>query len=120
MLSQLARQQEANGGLDLTGSNRGSLVVLSQASGFRSNPLEEVVHKGVHDGHGLRRDSRIRMNLFQDLVDVNGITLPPLLLALLPSPRLGSSRLVPTRGHKFGRFARGYLLTSLWRHDYDR
>ena len=43
------------------------LVVMGQLARLSSNPLEQVVDKGVHDGHGLWRDSGVGMNLFQNL-----------------------------------------------------
>ena len=33
--------------------------------------------EGVHDGHGLGGDTGVRVNLFQHLVDVDGVRLPP-------------------------------------------
>merc|ERR1719193_582255 len=56
---------------------------MGQLARFCSNPLEQVIDKGVHDGHGLRGDSSVGMNLLQDLVDVDGIGLLPLAFPLL-------------------------------------
>ena len=70
MLGQLSRQQEANSSLDLTRGDGGPverrkfnatgentkripLVVVGKLASLGSNPLEEVVDKGVHDGHSL-------------------------------------------------------------------
>merc|ERR1711962_1194424 len=93
MLSKFSWQKEANSCLDLTRSDGGPLVVVGQLAGFSSGPLKQIVDKRVHDGHGLGRDSSVRVNLFQYLVDVDGIGLLPLalLLFLVPfSDRLGS------------------------------
>merc|ERR1711962_1561820 len=82
MLGKFSWQKEANSCLDLTRGDSGPLVVMGQLAGFSSDPLEEIVDKRVHDGHGLGRDSSVRVNLLQYLVDVNGIGLLPLALLL--------------------------------------
>ena len=59
------------------------LVVVSQTRRFGSNTLEDVVHKRVHDAHGLAGDASIGVDLFQDLVDVDRVAFlagPSLLL----------------------------------------
>merc|ERR1719474_568899 len=109
VLGQLSRQKETDSSLDLPRGYGGPLVVMGQLAGFCSNPLEQVVDKGVHDRHSLRGDSSVRMNLLQDLVDVDGIRLLPLafLLFLVPfGDCLGS---FPTLD--------GSLARGLWRHD---
>merc|ERR1719452_237901 len=50
---------------------------------FSSDPLEKVVDEGVHDGHGLGGDAGVGVDLLQHLVDVDGVRLLPLALALL-------------------------------------
>ena len=84
VLGQFSWQQEADGGLDLPGGDGGTLVVVGQAGGFCSNALEDVVHERVHDGHGLGRDTSVRVHLLQHLVDVDAVALlPPALLLLV-------------------------------------
>jgi len=83
VLGQLAREQEPHSSLDLPGGDGGPLVVVGQAGGLSSDPLKDVVDKGVHDAHGLGGDTGVRVHLLQDLVDVDGIGLLPPLLALL-------------------------------------
>ena len=72
---------------------------MGKLGSLGSNPLKEVVDKAIHDAHGLRGNSSIRMDLLQhlvkwihfrlqlteleDLVDVDCIRLLPLSLALL-------------------------------------
>jgi len=56
--------------------------VVGQLGGFIGDPLEDVVDKGVHDAHGLAGDSSIWVDLLEDFVDVDGISLLPLLVAL--------------------------------------
>ena len=85
VLRQLSGQEETDSGLDLSGGDGGPPVVVSQTAGFGSNPLEDVVHEAVHDGHGLRRDAGVGMDLLEHLVDVDGIALPPPPLPLLVS-----------------------------------
>ncbi|KAL5102773.1 hypothetical protein TcWFU_002915 [Taenia crassiceps] len=53
------------------------LVIMRQPARLSGNPLEDVVHEGVHYRHRLRRDARVRMHLTQHLVDVDGVALPP-------------------------------------------
>ena len=44
------------------------LVVVSQLASLGSDALEEIVHKRVHDGHGLGRDTSVRVHLLQHLI----------------------------------------------------
>ena len=53
VFGQLTGQEETDGSLDFTRSDRGSLVVVSETRCFLCNPLEDIVHKRVHDAHGL-------------------------------------------------------------------
>jgi len=85
MFGQLAGQQEPDGRLYFAARYRRPTVVVGETTGLGRNPLEDVVDEAVHDGHCLRRDARVRVDLLQDLVDVDGVRLPsaplPLLLA---------------------------------------
>ena len=67
MLGKLTGQEEPDGGLDLPGGDGGPLVVVGELAGLGGDPLEQVVDERVHDGHGLRRDPSVWMNLLQDL-----------------------------------------------------
>ncbi len=81
VLGQFSGKEEPDRGLDLPRGDGGPLVVVGKAGGLGSNPLEDVVDKGVHDAHGLGGDAGVGVHLLQDLVDVDGIgLLPPLLL----------------------------------------
>ena len=53
MLGQFTRQKETDCSLDLPAGDGGALVVVGKAGSFSSNTLKDVVHEGVHDGHGL-------------------------------------------------------------------
>ena len=83
VLGQLSRQEEPDSSLDLPGGDGGPLVVVGQTGGFSSNPLKDVIDKGVHDAHGLGGDTSVRVDLFQHLVDVDGIGLLALVTAFL-------------------------------------
>ena len=56
---------------------------MGELAGFSSISLEEVINEGVHDAHGLRGDTGIGVDLFQDLVDIDGIGLLALMAFLL-------------------------------------
>ena len=43
MLGQLTGEEEPHGGLDLPGGDGGPLVVVGEAAGLGSNPLEQVI-----------------------------------------------------------------------------
>ena len=84
MLGQLPRQVKPDRCLHFPAGDGVLLVVVGEPGGLTSDPLEDVVHEGVHDAHGLGGDASVRVHLLQDLVDVNGIRLTasssPLLL----------------------------------------
>ena len=83
MLGQFTRQEEADSSLDLPGGDGGPLVVVSKAGSFGGDALENVVHEGVHDRHSLGGDTSVGVDLLEDLVDVDGVGLLPLVLLLL-------------------------------------
>jgi len=83
VLSQFSGQKKTDGSLDLPGGYGRPLVVMGQLARLSSDPLEQVIHKGVHDGHSLRGNSSVGMNLLQNLIDVDGIGLLPLAFSLL-------------------------------------
>jgi len=56
--------------------------VIGQLGGFIGDSLEDIVDKRVHDAHGLAGDSGVWVDLLKDFVDVDGIGLLPLLVAL--------------------------------------
>ena len=83
VLGQLTGQEEPDSGLDLPGGDGGSLVVVGKTAGLSSDALKEIVDKGVHDAHGLGGDTSVGVDLFQHLVDVDGIGLLALVTAFL-------------------------------------
>ena len=72
MSGQLSGKDELDSGLDLSGGE-GSLLVESDESGsLVGSSVEDVIDEGVHDVHGLLGDSDVGVDLFEDLVDVDG------------------------------------------------
>ena len=53
MLGQFTREEETDSSLDLPGGDGRSLVVVGQAGSLGGDALKDVIHEGVHDGHGL-------------------------------------------------------------------
>ena len=53
MLRQLSWQVKPHGSLDLSARNSALLVVMREPGRLVSDPLENVVHKRVHNAHGL-------------------------------------------------------------------
>ena len=83
VFGQFTGKQEADGGLDLPGSDGASLVVVGQPTGLSRDSLKDVVDKRVHDRHGFGRDTSVGVHLFQDLVNVDAVALLPPALPLL-------------------------------------
>ena len=95
VLGQLSRENEADSGLYFARGDCALLVVVSQTAGLGGDALEDVVDKGVHDGHGLAGDSCVGVYLLQHSVDVDGVGLLPALPLLLVS---GSGGLLSLSG----------------------
>ena len=83
VFGQFTGQQKPDGSLDLPGGDGGSLVVVSKTGSFSSDTFEDIIDEGVHDAHGLGGDTSVGVDLFQHLVDVDGIGLLALMTALL-------------------------------------
>jgi len=83
VLGQFTGQEKTDSSLDLSGGDGAPPVVVSQSGGLSSDALEDVIHKGVHDGHGLGADPGIRVDLLQHFVDVDRVGFPPPPLLLL-------------------------------------
>ena len=95
MLGQFTGEVKPHSSLDFPAGDSMLFVVMSQTGGFGGDTLEDVVHEGVHDAHGLAGNAGVRVHLLQDLVDVDGVALlarlSPLLLGFPPG-RLGLGR----------------------------
>lgn len=89
MLGQFSWQKETDSSLDFSAGDGGPPVVVGQTGSLGSDALEDVVDEGVHDGHSLAGNTSVWVDLLQDLVDVDGVGLPPPPLALLVSPTGG-------------------------------
>ena len=87
MLGQFTREQKSDSSLDLPTGDSRALVVMGQTRSLGSNALEDVVHKRIHDRHGLGGDTSVRVDLLQHLVDVNAVALLPPAFLLLVSLR---------------------------------
>ena len=83
VLGQFTGEEQPDGGLDFPGGDGGPLVVVGKTGGLGGNALKDVVHEGVHDGHGLGADASVGVDLLQDLVDVDRVRFLPLLTFLL-------------------------------------
>ena len=83
MFSQFSGEEESDGSLDFPRGDGGSLVVVSETGSFGSDTFKDIIDKGVHDAHGLGGNTGVGVDLFQDLVDVDGIGFLPLAVLLL-------------------------------------
>ena len=84
MLGQFSWEQEPDGSLNLPRSDGGTFVVMGQAGGLGRDALKDVIHKRIHDRHGLGGDTSVRVDLLEHLVDIDAVTLlPPALLLLI-------------------------------------
>ena len=71
MFGQFTRKDKTDSGLDFTTGKSGFLVVANQFTRFGRNLVENVVDEGVHDRHTFLGHTRVWVNLFQNLVDVD-------------------------------------------------
>ena len=85
VLGQFTGQKETDSGLDFSAGDGGPSVVVGKTGSFSCDTLEDVIHEGVHDGHGFAGYTSVGVDLLQDLVDVDGVRLPPPPLPLLVS-----------------------------------
>ena len=83
VFGQFTGEEEPDGSLDLPGGDGGPLVVVGQAGSFSSDTFKDIIDEGVHDAHGLGGDTSVGVDLFQHLVDVDGVGLLALVTAFL-------------------------------------
>ena len=88
VFGQFSGEEKSDSGLDFPGGDGGPLVVVSKTGSFGSNALEDVIDKRVHDAHGFGGYTGVGVNLFQHLVDVDGIGFLPFAVFFLV--RLGN------------------------------
>ena len=89
VLGQFTWQEQTDSGLDLPAGDGGTPVVVGETGSLGCDALKDVIHEGVHDRHGLGRDTCVGVNLSQHLVDVDAVAFPPPPLPLLVPSTLG-------------------------------
>jgi len=72
VLGEFAGEEEADGGLDLSGGKGVLLVVSDELGGLEGDLLEDVVDEAVHDLHRSLGDASLGVDLLEDSVDVDG------------------------------------------------
>ena len=70
VFGQLTREDEADRGLDLAAGQRLRLGVADELARLGGDTVEDVVHEGVHDGHGLLGEAELRVHLLEHAEDV--------------------------------------------------
>jgi len=70
MAGQFTGEDQNHGGLDLAGAQSLLLGIPDQTDGLGADAVEDVVDEGIHDVHGLLRDTSFRVHLSQHFVDV--------------------------------------------------
>ena len=99
VLGQFTGQHEADSRLNFAAAERRLLVVRGEFTRFRRDALENVLNERVHDGHALFGNTRVGVDLLEDLVNVAAVRFRAL-FGLFGT----------TRGGLLGRsFARGLL-----------
>ena len=83
VLGKIAWENKADGGLDFAGAEGVAVVHVNEAGTFASNAFENISNKGVHNHHGLVRDTNVWVNLFENFEDVRGESFGALLVAEL-------------------------------------
>lgn len=97
MFGEFSGQHETDGRLDFPAAQRGLFVVRGQFARLRRDAFKNVIDEGIHDRHALFRNAGIRMDLFEDLVNVGGIRFDALF-------RFGRAASLFGRGSLFGGF----------------
>ena len=67
VLGQFSGEEQTDSGLDLSGGDGASSVVMRQPACLSGDTLEDVIHEGVHDGHSLAGYTSVWVNLLEDL-----------------------------------------------------
>ena len=89
MLSELTGEEEADGGLDLSGGQSRLLDEAEELEGLKGNLLEDVIDERVHNEHRFLGDAELGVELPKHTEDVHGVGLCSATVSQLSS--LGSS-----------------------------
>ena len=89
MLGKFTRQHETNSRLNLATAQSSLLAESRKTTSLGGNAIKDIVDEGVHDGHALLGDSRIRVDLLENAVNVSRPRLHTLLGALGSRSLLG-------------------------------
>jgi len=98
---QLSGENKLNGWLNFPRWEGSSLVESNKFGSFGGDSVEGIVDEGVHDVHGLLGNTNVRVNLFKDLVDVDGEGLNSSSSGLLVNSGLGGFGLGRFLSHLF-------------------
>ena len=93
MLCKLSWQEETNRGLDLSRRQSGSVSISAETESLVRQAVECIVNEGVHDIHRTTRNTHVRVDLLENLVDVRGEGFDTSLTTLLVVSRLLRRRL---------------------------
>ena len=83
VLGQFSWEDETDGSLDFATGEGGFLVVRAQFAGLTGDLAEDVVDERVHDGHTFLGHAGVRVDLLEDLVDVDRERFSAALLAFV-------------------------------------
>lgn len=105
VLSEVGREQQLDGGLDVVGAEGFLLVVSDQLASLQGDSLEHVGDEGVEDVHSLSGNSNVVGDALEDLENVERETLEVLFLVFLSDYFSGHLLLPPGK--------KGYLYPKI-------
>ena len=79
MLGKFTWKDKTHSCLYLPACDGGLLIVSCKSSSFLGKLLKYIVDEGIHDTHGLGRDTCVRVHLLEHLEDVDLVGLDALL-----------------------------------------
>ena len=106
MFGEFSWEEKFDSGLDLPGRKSSLSVVSHQFARLVGKSVKSIINKGIHDVHCFLADSDFRVDLLQDLVDVEGESLDSSLGSLL-----GWS--ISSSSDGFGGFSGGHVIFKL-------
>ena len=83
MLCKLPWKSKPYSGLNLPGSNCRLLVVAGELRCLARQFLKDIIDETVHDSHGLAGNTNVRVNLLENLEDIDLVGLHALLMPFL-------------------------------------